>query len=80
MLPFENLGPESEREYVADGMTEEVIAALGQIHPERLSVIGRTTIMAYKHTTKSLLEIGHELGAAFLVERVRCGARAEESG
>ena len=68
VLPFENLGPESEREYVADGMTEEVIAALGQIDPEQLSVIGRTTIMAYKHTTKSLLEIGQELGVAFLVE------------
>lgn len=68
VLPFENLGPESEREYVADGMTEEVIAALGQIDPEQLSVIGRTTIMAYKHTSKSLLEIGKELGVAFLVE------------
>jgi TolB-like protein/Tfp pilus assembly protein PilF len=68
VLPFENLGPESERAYVADGMTEEVIAALGQIDPERLSVIGRTTIMAYKHTTKSLFEIGKELGVAFLVE------------
>ena len=68
VLPFENLGPESDREYLADGMTEEVIAALGQIDPERLSVIGRTTIMAYRHTTKSLLEIGLELGVAFLVE------------
>lgn len=68
VLPFENLGPASDREYVADGMTEEVIAALGQVDPERLSVIGRTTIMVYKHTTKSLLEIGQELGVAFLVE------------
>jgi TolB-like protein/Flp pilus assembly protein TadD len=68
VLPFANLGPEPEREYIADGMTEEVIAALGQIDPERLSVIGRTTIMAYKHTTKSLLEIGQELGVTFLVE------------
>ena len=68
VLPFENLGPETEREYLADGLTEEVIAALGQIDPVRLSVIGRTTIMRYKRTTKSLQEIGHELRAAFLVE------------
>jgi TolB-like protein/Tfp pilus assembly protein PilF len=72
VLPFENLGPvggpEPERDYLADGLTEEVIAALGQIDPIRLSVIGRTTIMRYKRTTKSLLEIGRELGAAFLVE------------
>ncbi|HMG84108.1 MAG TPA: winged helix-turn-helix domain-containing protein [Terracidiphilus sp.] len=68
VLPFENLGPEAEREYLADGLTEEVIAALGQIDPVRLSVIGRTTIMRYKRATKSLQEIGSELKAAFLVE------------
>lgn len=68
VLPFENLGPAAEREYITDGMTEELIAALGQIDPERLSVIGRTTIMAYRNTTKSLHEIGRELGVALLVE------------
>ena len=68
VLPFENLGPEAEREYLADGLTEEVIAALGQIDPSRLGVIGRTTIMRYKRSTMSLKEIGGELKAAFLVE------------
>lgn len=68
VLPFENLGPEMEREYVADGLTEEVIAALGQVDPVRLSVIGRTTVMRYKRAMKSLGEIGEELKAAFLVE------------
>lgn len=68
VLPFENLSREPEREYLADGLTEEVIAALGQIDPARLSVIGRTTIMRYKRTDKSIVEIGAELKAAFLVE------------
>jgi TolB-like protein/Tfp pilus assembly protein PilF len=68
VLPFENLGPEMDREYLADGLTEEVIAALGQVDPVRLSVIGRTTMMRYKRATKSLEEIGAELKAAFLVE------------
>lgn len=68
VLPFENLGREIEREYLADGLTEEVIAALGQIDPERLSVIGRTTVMRYKGAGKSLREIGQELKSAFLVE------------
>jgi TolB-like protein len=68
VLPFENLSREPEREYLADGLTEEVIAALGQIDPARLSVIGRTTIMRYKRTPKSLVEIGAELKAAFLLE------------
>ena len=68
VLPFENLGAGAEREYLADGLTEEVIAALGQAGLDRFGVIGRTSMMAYKGTTKSLAEIGRELGAAFLVE------------
>ena len=76
MLPFENLGADPEREYLADGLTEEAIAALGQVDPEHLGVIGRTSAMAYKGTTKSLAEIGQDLGATFLVEG---SIRAERS-
>ncbi len=68
VLPFDNLGADPEREYLADGLTEETIASLGQIDPERLSVIGRTSVMAYKRTHKTLAEIGRELGAAYLIE------------
>lgn len=68
VLPFENLGADPNREYLADGLTDEVIASLGRVDPQQLSVIGRTSMMAYKRTTKSLAEIGRELGAEFLVE------------
>lgn len=68
VLPFENIGGASEPEYLADGLTEEVIAALGQVDPARIHVIGRTSVMAYKRSTKSVAEIGRELGAAFLLE------------
>ena len=44
VLPFENLGGDPEREYLADGLAEETIASLGQIDPEHLSVIGRTSM------------------------------------
>src|SRR6202049_518394 len=67
-VPFDNLGADPEHEYQADGLTDEVIAALGQVDPEHLSVIGRTSMRAYKRTTKSLAEIGREVGAEFLVE------------
>src|SRR5271169_461871 len=53
VLPFENLSADPEREYLADGLTEETIATLGQIDPHHLSVIGRTSVMSYKRTTKS---------------------------
>ncbi len=68
VLPFENLSGGVEREYLSDGLTEEVIASLGQLDPERLGVIGRTSMMAYKGARKSLAEIGRELGATYLLE------------
>ena len=75
VLPFENLSTNPELEYLAFGLTEETIAALGQVDPDHLGVIGRTSSMAYKGTTKSLAEIGRELGVAFLVESsIRTGS------
>jgi TolB-like protein/DNA-binding winged helix-turn-helix (wHTH) protein/Flp pilus assembly protein TadD len=68
VLPFENLSGDPDRDYLADGLAEEAIASLGQIDPEHLGVIGRTSTMRYKRTTKSLAEIGRELGADYLVE------------
>jgi TolB-like protein/DNA-binding winged helix-turn-helix (wHTH) protein/Tfp pilus assembly protein PilF len=68
ILPFEHLGG-PEREYLTDGLTEETSASLGQIDPEHLSVKGgRTSTRTYKHTSKSLAEIGQELGAEYLLE------------
>jgi DNA-binding winged helix-turn-helix (wHTH) protein/Flp pilus assembly protein TadD len=75
VLPFENLSADPEREYLADGLTEETSASLGQIDPEHLSVIGRTSVMAYKRTAKTVAEIGRELDAAYLIES---SLRAEE--
>lgn len=68
VLPFENLSGDAEREYLADGLAEETIASFGQIDPQRVGVIGRTSTVAYKGTRKSLAEIGRELGADYLVE------------
>jgi DNA-binding winged helix-turn-helix (wHTH) protein/TolB-like protein/Flp pilus assembly protein TadD len=67
VLPFEHLGG-PEREYLTDGLTEETSASLGQIDPEHLIVKGRTSTRRYKSTTKSLAEIGQELGVEYLLE------------
>jgi TolB-like protein/Flp pilus assembly protein TadD len=68
VLPFVNFGGGPGRDYVADGFTEEVAAALAQTDPAHLAVIGRTSAMSYKNTTKSLADIGRELNARYLVE------------
>lgn len=68
VLPFENIGEVPEHQYLADGFTEEATTAVGQIDPERLCVIGRTSVRAYTRSTTPLAEIGRELGATYLVE------------
>ena len=68
VLPFANFGAGSEREYIADGFTEEAIAAIGQIDPARVCVVGRTSVMRYKGTNMPLTAIGRELGASHLIE------------
>lgn len=69
VLPFENFGGDPERGYLADGLTEETIASLGQMDPERVGVIGRQSMMVYRgNTTKSLADIGREVGADYLLE------------
>ena len=68
LLPFENLTGSADQEYFADGLSEETIAVLGKLNPSRLTVIARTSTMAYKRRTKTASEIGRELGADYLVE------------
>jgi TolB-like protein/DNA-binding winged helix-turn-helix (wHTH) protein/Flp pilus assembly protein TadD len=68
VLPFQNLSGDPDEDYFSDGVTEEMIAALGMIGPDRLTVIGRTTSMLYKGARKSIGQIGQELGVTYLLE------------
>jgi len=68
VLPFENLSGQPDRDYIADGLTEELITTLGLIDPDRLRIIGRTTMMSYRRTGKSLSHISDELQAAYIIE------------
>ena len=68
VLPFENLSGDPAQEYLSDGLSEETIMRLGQMSPRRLGVIARTSSMAYKQTSKSVVRIGQELGVDYVVE------------
>ncbi len=65
VLPFKNLGS-SEEQYFADGLTEEITSRLASV--SGLRVISRTSADQYRATTKSLEQIGGELGAAYVLE------------
>ena len=66
VLPLENLSRDKEQEYFADGMTDELIAALGKV--KELRVISRTSAMHYKGTSKTLPEIARELNVDGVIE------------
>lgn len=68
VLPFENLTGDSAQEYLADGLTEELISQLGRIDPNGLAVVARTSVMHYKGTRTPLDQIGRELGVQYVLE------------
>jgi TolB-like protein/DNA-binding winged helix-turn-helix (wHTH) protein/Flp pilus assembly protein TadD len=68
VLPFANLSNDPEQEYFSDGLTEETITDLGELNPERLGVIARTSAASYKHTNKTIAQIGRELGVDYILE------------
>ena len=68
VLPFVNLSGNPGEEYLADGMTEELITQLGGLDPNRLGVIARTSSMQYKGASKSAAQVAHELGVDYVLE------------
>jgi serine/threonine protein kinase/tetratricopeptide (TPR) repeat protein len=65
VLPFENLGS-AEDEYFADGIAEEIMSRLSAIRT--LGVISRTSAIRYKNSSKTIQQIGDELGVEYVLE------------
>ena len=68
VLPFENLTGNPAQDYFTDGFTEEMIAQISPLDPERLEVIARTSTMVYKDNHAPLDEIGRKLGVEYVLE------------
>jgi TolB-like protein len=68
VLPFENLSGDTEQEFFADGLTEELISHLGQLNPKRLGVIARTSAIQYKGSAKTLKDVAQELNVEYVLE------------
>ena len=66
VLPLANISPDASDAYFADGLTEELIAVLSKI--PGLRVIARTSVIPYKSSSKSVAEIGTELGVRSILE------------
>src|SRR4029077_13810960 len=68
VLPFQNLTGDPANEFLADGLTEEMISELGRLNPEQLGVIARTSVMGYKHKDTRLDQIGRDLSVQYVLE------------
>jgi TolB-like protein len=68
VLPFQNFTGDAAQDYVSDGLTEEMITQLGNLNPERLGVIARTSVMHYKNAQTPLEQIGRELNVQYVLE------------
>ena len=66
VLPLQDFSGNPQKDYFADGMTDQLIADLSQIGA--LRVISRTTMMQYKGTRKPLPQIARELNVDAVVE------------
>ena len=66
VLPFKNMSADPENEYFSDGMTEEIINALGKL--QGMHVASRTSSFAFKGKDADVREIGDKLGVTTVLE------------
>jgi adenylate cyclase len=66
VLPFDNLSGDAEQDYIADGITEEIITALSKI--PKLFVIARHSSFAYKGKPVTVTKVAEELGVRYVLE------------
>jgi adenylate cyclase len=66
VLPFTNLSGNPEQDYFADGIVEEITAALSRVRS--LFVIARNSTFTYKGRAVDVRHVGHQLGIRYVLE------------
>jgi TolB-like protein/class 3 adenylate cyclase len=66
VLPFNNLSEDPNQEYFSDGLTEEIITALGSV--PKLFVIARNSTFTYKGKPVKVQQVSEELGVRYVLE------------
>ena len=66
VLPFVNASGDAENEYLSDGITDELIHALGKV--EGLNVASRTSVFALKGLREDVRNLGARLGVSAILE------------
>jgi adenylate cyclase len=66
VLPLENLSKDKSQDYIADGMTEDIISALARF--KKLFVIARNSTLTYKGKAVKVQQVAEELGVRYVLE------------
>src|SRR5437867_2422056 len=66
VLPFVNMSPDKENEYLGDGITEDLCTALSQV--KGLRVPARTSVFVFKGKTADIRQIGKQLNVSTVLE------------
>jgi len=66
VLPFTNFGGNPEQEFLADGVTEDIITALARLR--WLFVIARNSSFVYKGKAVDVRQVAQDLGVRYLLE------------
>ncbi|MDX1711393.1 MAG: adenylate/guanylate cyclase domain-containing protein [Rhodovibrionaceae bacterium] len=66
VLPFDNMSGDSDQEYFADGMVEDIITGLARI--KWLFVIARNSSFSYKGKSVNVKQVGREMGVRYVLE------------
>jgi adenylate cyclase len=66
VLPFDNMGGDSEQEYFADGVVEDIITALSRFRD--FAVVARNSSFVYKGRAVDVRQVGRELGVRYVLE------------
>lgn len=85
VLPLASLSTPAQDDYFADGLTEDIISALGRF--SEISVRSRNSVFAYKDKTARPEEVGRDLNVRYIVEgsvrrtpeRIRVAVRLTEA-
>ncbi len=66
VLPFVDMSPGKDQEYLSEGIAEEILNALARV--EGLRVVGRTSSWYFKGRSARLADVGRELRVASVLE------------
>ena len=65
-MPFNNFSKDPEQDYIADGITENIITTLSKL--DKLFVIARNSVFTYKGKPVAIRQVSEDLGVRYVLE------------